>query len=136
MLGRNNSKEIILENGFTKNRLPHFFDAEGPTMIRALTFDERRILSTPSKQKVNFDRSRLRRSATFVSKFKLETKDDSTLQDVLYRKYFAATTENTRPIIPAYSGVLNFHNISATPSLIKDKAVVVVDSFSTGFNTT
>mmetsp|Transcript_21341 Transcript_21341/g.30893 ORF Transcript_21341/g.30893 Transcript_21341/m.30893 type:complete len:600 (+) Transcript_21341:75-1874(+) len=132
-------KELILDNGFKKQaaQLPHFFDSEGPAMIRALTFDERRLLSSKSREQqlsTQFSGYGMKRSMTFVSKSKLEAKDDSRLEDVLYRKHFLQDDATSMTILPSYSSTLRFPTIHEEKSEDSEggKAVIVVDTFSTG----
>jgi hypothetical protein len=133
------SKELILDNGFNAKakQLPSFFDAKGPSMMKAMTFDERKLLSSKSRQQqinTRFGGDPMKRSVTFVSKSKLEVKDDASLQDILYRKHFKTHDENARAFVPVYSNVMQFSpQVIASPNLDnQDKAVLVVDTFSTG----
>ena len=136
---RQDSKDLILDNGFnTKSKaLPHFFSADGPSMSKAMTFDERKLLSSKSRQhELNdlYGSNRMKRSATFVNKSKLEVKDDTTLQDILYRKYFMTTDPNARAIVPVYSNAMTFtpQEVEVSNMEHQDKIVIVVDTFSTG----
>jgi hypothetical protein len=132
--------ELIFDNGFTKQRkyLPSFFDCDGPgKMTRALTFDERSLLTFDRKKGVGdrFPRKEnlLTRASTMVSKNTFEIKEDTTIAKILFRRHFSEVGKNVSAILPSYIDVQTFPP-APTSNTRKNitQFVIVVDPYGVG----
>ena len=124
--------EMISDNAF--RALPKFTSMEGPSMSKAMTLDERRLICGGR----NIDRDdvfgklgpNLKRAVTFVDRQQLERRNSFVLADVMYRRHFVEEKKDAVGIRPAFSS-----KFSGKPVVLdtqRDEAVVIVDTFSTG----
>eukprot|EP00604_Paraphysomonas_vestita_P002484 CAMPEP_0174818284 /NCGR_PEP_ID=MMETSP1107-20130205/943_1 /TAXON_ID=36770 /ORGANISM="Paraphysomonas vestita, Strain GFlagA" /LENGTH=366 /DNA_ID=CAMNT_0016029931 /DNA_START=229 /DNA_END=1326 /DNA_ORIENTATION=+ len=103
-----------------------------------MTLDERGLLST-SNRKSNIQGSgifgngpNMKRAVTFVDKVKVRRRHSFALEDVMYRKHFGAQdSEKLHPVVPINNVVIGQIK-DIKPSELRDEAVVIVDTFSTG----
>jgi hypothetical protein len=121
---------MIADNGFKS--LPKFLNDSGPQMAKAMTFDERGLLSRQSNLRgIQASGPNLQRAMTFIDKKKIQRRHSFALEDVMFRKHFGNETENRFPIP-------TIHEIPIDPitdqevAPLRDEAVVIVDTFSTG----
>lgn len=128
------TKEFINDNSF--RTLPKFYLNDSPQITKAMTFDERGLLLT-SNRKTNIqgifgNGPSMKRALTFIDKNKVRRRHSFALEDVMYRKHFGAIdTDKLHPIVPTNNVVINQIK-DMKPAELKDEAVVIVDTFSTG----
>ena len=104
-------------------------------MNRSMTVDERHMLSAPTRrQDTDFllekTFPKLKKAVTFVSKKNVSQVKQLTLDDVMYRKHFneAPAHEHAHPVLHEMAIVPTEEAVSTR----MNKAVIVVDTFSTG----
>mmetsp|Transcript_8770 Transcript_8770/g.13114 ORF Transcript_8770/g.13114 Transcript_8770/m.13114 type:complete len:567 (-) Transcript_8770:1551-3251(-) len=125
-------KELVISDNKFKRvqfRPDYMDDLDGPNMSRAMTFDDRKLLSAKTRKKMVGPG--MTRSVTFVNKMKVEATPPATLNDVMFRRHFGHhDTDSVHAINVAPA---KFVSEAETVVPVSEKAVVVVDTFSTGF---
>jgi hypothetical protein len=126
--------EMIADNGFKS--LPKFLNDDSPQMTKAMTFDERRLLSVSDRKSnirgIQAPGPNLQRAMTFIDKNKIQRRHSFALEDVMFRKHFGNEILGNRFPLPT------IHEIPIDPmkdqqvAPLRDEAVVIVDTFSTG----
>jgi hypothetical protein len=123
-------REMITDNAF--KGLPKFYQEDAPQMAKAMTFDERGLLNRKSNAHgIGARGPNLKRAVTFIDKKKIQRRHSFALEDVMYRKHFGNDNEKRFPSIPIHEVPLDQIKVQQAVPL-RDEAVVVVDTFSTG----
>jgi predicted ATP-grasp superfamily ATP-dependent carboligase len=137
-MGNNNSSGNVKEQkaqlradlavADNKFRKVQFSDDNGPNLARAMTFDDRKLLSASTRKKMVGPG--MKRSVTFVNKVRVQAPPPATLNDVKFRKHFGHedAPASEREILP-----VEFIPPAEQVVPQRQHAVVVVDTFSTGF---